>query len=266
MKNKKFVVIMILIIALATMALSACGSSDSGSSSNSSSSSSNSSSSSSNSGAENNSSNNAEPEEKVEDVAWEVGEAIINVWTNSIESKWIQVMVPVTNTGAKNLYFNSAKLDVEDESGHLLESMDYLSFYPEVLQPGETGWVYEETTFENEGAPANVIPHLDFDEATVDCIRFNISDLDIRGDEYGDITVTGRIENNTDEEQTMINVVAFLYDENDMLIGMATTLEDSLKPGDKMGFSATSFSLPDSVNMDLIARYEVMAYPFQLQW
>lgn len=264
MKNKKTVVIIVLIIALAVMALSACGSSDSGSSSSSSSSST--SNSSSSSSVESNSSSNAEPEEKVEDVAWEVGDAIINVWTDSIESKWIQVMVPVTNTGSKNLYFNSAKLDVEDETGHLLESMDYLSFYPEVLQPGETGWVYEETTFENEGEPANVIPHIDFDEATVDCIRFNISDLDIRGDEYGDITVTGRVENNTDEEQTMINVVAFLYDENDMLVGMATTLEDSLKPGDKIGFSATSFSLPDSVNVDRIAKYEVMAYPFQLQW
>ena len=259
MRKKVLAIILVLTVVLMAAFISGCGSSESSSSGSSGSNSGNSTPNESEKPQE-------EPEEKVEEVAWEEGEPVITVWTNSIGSRWIQVMVPVTNTGTKNLYSDSVTLDIEDAEGHLIDTMDLLSFYPQVLQPGETGWVYEETTLESESDPAKVITHIDFSEATVDCIRFEVSDLDIRGDDFGDITVTGRIENATDEEQTMIDVVVFLYDANDMMIGKASDLVSSLKAGEKMGFSANSFALPDSVDVNAVARYEVVAYPYQFQW
>ena len=263
MRKRLLIVVLILMVVLTSALVSGCG--ESGSSSNDNSGSSSGSTSSSDA-EEEQEQEETEPEAKVEDVAWEVGEPIFTVWTDSIDSRWIQVMVPVTNTGAKNLYYDEVQLDIEDAEGHLIESMDLLSFYPQIIQPGETGWVYEETTFESESEPGNVITHIDFSEAKAECIRFDVSDLDIRGDEYGGITVTGRVENTTDEEQSMIEIVAFLYDENNILIGRASDTLSSLKAGEKVGFSATSFSLPDSVSFEAIANYEVVAYPFQFQW
>lgn len=255
MKNKSIrIVIFLLLVALIMGVLAGCGSSESSSGSSSS------------GGGSTNDSEEAEEVEEVEEVAWEEGEPYFITWENSIGSRWIQVIVPVLNTGTKNLYYDSVKLDLEDEAGHLIDSLDSLSFFPQIIQPGEVGYVYEETTLDTDAEVGNIITHIDFSEAKVDCIRFDISDLDIRDDGYGDITVTGRVENNTEEEETMVEIVALLFDENDVLIGKAGDLVSSLKAGEKTGFSATSFALPDTVTVDQVANYIVVAYPFQFQW
>lgn len=203
----------------------------------------------------------------VDEVMWEIGEASSVVWTDSIGTTWIQIAVPVTNTGSANLYLNSGTMDLEDETGHLLDSESLVSAYPQVIQPGETAWYYEETTLDAEARQITVVPHVDVDKAKVECIRFEVSDLSLKDETYGGISVTGRVENATADTESMVYVVALLYDANDGLLGQAfTILTDELAAGETIGFSASSFSVPDSVTADSIARYDVYAFPYQFQF
>ncbi|MBR2520791.1 MAG: FxLYD domain-containing protein [Oscillospiraceae bacterium] len=208
------------------------------------------------------------PGKTAEKESYETGEGTVKVYTDSIGSVWAQISVPVTNTGDVNLYLSSGTMDLEDPDGHLVDSITYVSAYPTVLKPGETAWYYDETTLD-EGASSElrVVPHVDVKAAKVDCIRFEVSDLAISDDTYGGIKVTGRVENTTEEDESLVYVVVFFYGPDDVLLGQAyTILTDDLKAGDKIGFSCSTFSSYDQYVTANVSRYEVYSYPTQIQF
>ena len=142
-----------------------------------------------------------------------------------------------------------------------------VSAYPQVLKPGETGWYYEESTLDSEPkSELKVIPHESVKKATVDCVRYSVSDLSISDDTYGGIKITGRVENVTEEDEGMPYVVAFMYDANDKLLGQAFTIMDDLKAGDKMGFSMSTFGSNPDFKAENVKRYEVYSFPVQFQF
>ena len=199
--------------------------------------------------------------------SYEVGEAEAIVYKDSIGTYWVQISVPVTNTGSVNLYLSSGTMDLEDADGHLVESASMVSAYPQVIKPGETGWYYEETTLDKApDTDLKVIPHVSAKKATVDCIRYSVSDLSIGNETYGGIKITGRVENVTDEDESMPYVVAFLYDADDHFLGQAFTILDELKAGDKMGFSMSTFASNPDFKAENVKRYDVIAYPMKLQF
>lgn len=199
---------------------------------------------------------------------WEVGQGRVLTYTNSINTTWAQVSVPVTNTGDRNLYLGSGTMDLEDAGGHLVDSLSLVSFYPQVLAPGETGWYYEETTL--DAAPSSelsVVPHVDIQEATVECIRYEASDLSFADEEFGGIKATGRITNTTAADGSLVHVVLFLFDSEEKLVGQTfTILDDDLKAGDTIGFSTQTFGSNDAVDVDSITGYRLFAYPEQFQF
>ncbi len=206
-----------------------------------------------------------EPEKKD---AYEVGEGRALVYSDSIGSCWVQISVPVTNTGSTNLYLSSGTMDLEDADGHLVDSKAMVSVFPTVLKPGETAWYYEETTLDQTpSTELKVVPHVDVKGAKVDCIRFDISDLSIGNEQYGGIKITGRVENTSDKDESMVYIVVFMYDKDGELLGQAfTILTDDLKAGEKMGFSASTFSSNPAFIVENVDHYEVFAYPLQYQF
>ena len=249
----------ILSTAMLTLALTACGSSSSAATSE--------------KASEAEKETSAEPteetkEETKEEAAWETGEGRATVWTDSIGSKWVQIICPVTNTGTKNLYLSAGTMDLEDTDGNLVDSKTMVSVFPEVIQPGETGYYYEETTLsEDSPEELTVVPHVKVDEAKVDCLRLTVSDVNITDEDYMGIKVTGRVENDTEEEAKLVYVTAFLYDaDNNLLASVFTILPDALPAGEKIGFSASGLSLPDSITADMVDHYEAYAYPQQFQF
>lgn len=208
------------------------------------------------------------PENSVQGASWETGEGKVLVSEDSIGSVWAQIAVPVENTGSVNLYLGSGTMDLEDADGHLVESLSMVSVYPQVLKPGETSWYFEESTLdEKPSSDLKVVPHVDVEEATVDCIRYETSDVTISDEEFGGIKVTGRVENTTDEDGSMVEVVVFLYNENGDFIGnIYTYLDGDLAAGDKIGFSASSFADVADLTAADVADYKVYAYPTQFQF
>lgn len=190
-------------------------------------------------------------------------------WVNSIGTVWVQVIAEITNTGTAPLYLSSGSYDLEDAAGNLIASERLVSEYPDVILPGEKGYLYDETTLDKLSEPIELvfIPRVSVEKAKIPQISLPVSDVEISDGKYGKIDVMGRIENNTTEAQSMVYIVAVMYDAEGLPICLAfTILTDDLAVGDLIGFEFSTFSLPKSVTADSVASYAVFAYPLQYQF
>ena len=245
----KKIIALVLVVAMSVCLFTACGSSAS-----------------SGSGA------SGEKETEKKEVSWEVGEGSAKMWKDSIGASWVQIIVPVVNNGSKNLYLSTGKVDLEDTNGKLVKSCDMVNSYPDIIQPGETGYYYNETTLDGvDVQELKVVPHFDVKESKRDCIRLDISEVSVKNNELlghvMGISVDGRVENKTSEEQKMVYVSANFFDADKKLIGHAfTIMTDDIAAGDKIGFSMNTLSTLDGLTADNIASYEVIAYPLQMQF
>lgn len=200
--------------------------------------------------------------------SWDVGEGEAITYADSIGNTWVKFSFPVMNTGTTNLYLSAGSADLEDTEGHLVDSKSLVSVYPEVIKPGETAWYYEDTILEEApSSPLKVVPRVNVRKATVDCIRYETSDVSFTEDSIGNIKVTGRVLNTTKEPGSMVEVVILLYDADEHFLGtISTHLDDDLNPGDKMGFSASSLGSNGNLKLADIINYRIYAYPTQFQF
>lgn len=195
-----------------------------------------------------------------------VGDAAVSVTTDSIGSKYVQVSFPVTNTGKVNLYLKSGSADIENSSGSLEDTVTMISACPEVIKPGETGYYFERALYDGSATTGlKAVAHADVEKASVDCVRYAVSDLSVKDEQYLGAKIIGRVENTTDEEGSMVKVAALLFDNGGGLIGTEFTyLDGALAAGDKKAFECTS--LNSDLKASDIAKYEVYAYPSQYNW
>ena len=207
-----------------------------------------------------------EPEAKIE---YEITYKNVESWVNSIGTTRVQVIVEIQNTGKIPIYLSSSSYDLEDSTGKLIAAKSLISTYPNVIKSGEKGYMYDETSLENaiEGK-LNVIPRISAKKATVACIRYEVSEITISDTSYLGPKMIGRIENTTSEDENrLIYVVAILFNSQKEPIGILTDLiYDDLPAGSKMGFEATSLSLPKTVTTSTIDSYLIYAYPNQYQF
>lgn len=207
----------------------------------------------------------AEPESD----PYEITYTNAKVWTNSIVTTWVQAIVEITNTGSKNLYLGSASYDLEAADGSLVASESLVSTFPDVIAPGEKGYMYSETTLDNYSGDGTltVVPHLDISEATVGLIRYDTSEIAVSDGEYMGLKVLGRVENTTSEAGQMVYVVAVFYGADNAPLGLAfTILDNDLAAGDKTGFEINSMSMPSDITAADVANTTVYAYPMQYQF
>ena len=208
-------------------------------------------------------SSNNSSEEKED---YSIGETSVSVWTNSIGTEWVKAAVPVTNTGSANLYLETGTIDIEYSDGTLAQTLSMVSVYPQVIAPGETAYYFEETTYDGtDTSGLKLVPHVKVEKAKVDLIRFEVSDLQLKDEDFFGAKVIGRVANNTEKEESMIYVVANLFNADGKLIGQQfDILTDGLAAGDKIGFETSSLS--SDLEVSDIANYEVIAFPYQYQW
>lgn len=190
----------------------------------------------------------------------------VKTWVNSIGSPYAQIIVGVKNTGTANLYLSAGDIDLENSDGSLFSVVNLVSVFPEIIAPGETAFYYEEVLLD---APADseltAIPHIDVEEAYIDMIRCPVTDVTVSETGYGEIKVIGGVENNTNEDQTMLYVSAMLFDSNGDPLGHVFNILD-VAAGEKVGFECVSLSLPEDVSVSDVASYSLVAYPMQFQF
>ena len=69
----------------------------------------------------------------VADAAYEITNVYVKTWKNSIGTVCAKAIAEITNTGGKNLYLSSGSVDLEDASGALVDVMNSVSAYPQVI-------------------------------------------------------------------------------------------------------------------------------------
>lgn len=188
---------------------------------------------------------------------------------DSLGEVWVSAIAEVTNTGDCDLYMSSGNFDFEYEDGSLAASESLVSVFPQVISSGEKAYYYVDTIIDvNADSNLNIVPHVNAEKATIDKVTLPISDETLKTrDLTNEIYLSGRVENNTGEDLSMVYVSSVLYDSDGKpLAVLYTILTDDLKAGDKMGFEATGLSLPDNITPDVVAEFKTTAYPFEYQF
>lgn len=113
-----------------------------------------------------------------------------------------------------------------------------------------------------------VVPRINSEEATIDCIRYPVTEIFLSDTTYYGIKAVGRIENTTNaDEDSTIYVVIILYDSDNNPIGILKDLiTDDFSAGSKIGFEATSLSMPDTITTSSVASYKAYSYPLKYQF
>ena len=201
------------------------------------------------------------------EVAYEITYTSVVLHENSIGSVWADVIAEVTNTGTTDLYLSSGSIDLEDESGTLVDVLNYVSVYPQIISPGEKAYYFENTIIDDvsETDVLNLVLHPDIEEATIEKSDFPVTDVAIRDDDFFGVEATGRVENTSDEDESFLYVVIVLFNTNDKPMAVLMTIED-VDSGVKKGFTATALSISDEITAASVARYEVYAYSDQFQF
>ena len=202
------------------------------------------------------------------EAAYEIIDQSFKSWPGLVGAN-AQGIVVVENTGDVDLYLDSSTFELEDAEGSLLCTVEYVSAYPQVLQPGEIGWFYEDSMFQlSEPAEGAVLtPRLQIKPATVDCIRFPLTDVRVEYDDvYKRLTLLGRVENTSETEQSMIYVAALLYGADDAPLGAIATIVQNVAPGTVAGFDQMALSLPEDITAEDVNRIDAHAWPYQFQF
>lgn len=206
-----------------------------------------------------------------EEAAFEIVYKNAIVYKSSIGAVWLQVIVQIKNIGTEPLCFVNATLDLENEDGSLFRTLQLCSAKPDIVKPGETALIVENKMLDEDPGieSLNVVPHIKGSKPQNDCIRLSTSEerLFLVDGPSDNLRLTGRVENTTDKAQNMVYVIANLYDSEHHAIGqLFTVITDEIQPGEKIEFDLTTVSVPDSVNPDSVASFEVFAFPEQLQF
>jgi hypothetical protein len=190
-------------------------------------------------------------------------------WEDSIGTTWVQVIVEIENTGTSPIYLSSGSYDLENSEGTIIASKRYISEYPRVLDIGEKGYLYDETTLDNAvSGIVTVIPRINAVKARIDCTRFPVSEVSLSDTTYFGIKAIGRIGNTTGaDEASTIYVVVILYDSSNNPIGILRDLiTDDFSAGATMGFEATTLCMPDTITTSSVASYKTYSYPLEYQF
>lgn len=187
--------------------------------------------------------------------------------TSSIGTVWVFAIAEITNTGETDLYLSSGSIDLEDESGALVKVMNLVSVYPQIISPGEKAYYYDETIVEevSENANLSVILYPEIRKSKSTKTNFPVSDIVLTDTDYFGIKATGRVENTSDEDESMLYIAIILFDANDKPLAVLTAIE-SVNAGVKKGFSASALTLPDSLTTKTVSRFVAVAFAYQFQF
>ena len=219
-----------------------------------------------------------QPEEN-EDIDSHSGEDyyISNVYFKMFQSEYsgdvgYDAVVTVHNSSDHALYLSNCSFDLEDSSGHLVNTEDMIIHYPDIVLPGEDGYFYSNFgTINVPGASMSeeyslkVYPEIEKSKKT-DPEYFEASDISISDDYLKRPNVTGRVTNTTDEEEGYYYIHVLFFDENDHCIGITGTSITDLRPGVPKSFEVSSLcGTKDVVNWNF-SRYEIGTQTDYYQW
>ncbi len=205
-----------------------------------------------------------------EEISYEITDVIEKIEDSSFGTgKRFSVIVEITNTGNVPIYLDKCTLDYEDNDGHLLQTEDFLSNVPDIVQPGEKGYFYtngsfafdDDVTFDNG---CNLVPTLSIAKAKGELKRHDVVDVSLY-ESYGSVGCKGRIVNETDKDISLIYVTAAYFDINGKVLGISGTNVTDIKANSKTSFDNAGIFL-DGFTLKDVASYKIYADETYMQF
>ena len=199
------------------------------------------------------------------DLSYEITDTNFIYYVNSIGSTEYYGYVEILNTGNTNIYLKDCTFDLEDNNGHLLQSDSFISSCPDIIAPGEKGYFYnglgatvidESVSLENG---IKLVPQYSLEKATREFTDYDVSDTDMRTDDFGNVKITGRISNNTGEDVNMIYVQFLYYDANGKVIAISGTNVLDLTAGSTKSFEGSTMFANEQATPDTVVNYKIIA-------
>ncbi len=196
-------------------------------------------------------------------IAYETTYQNARVYQDPVGLVFFQGIVEITNTGSENLALTGCAMDFEDAAGNLLAAEKAVGTYPDILLPGEKGYLYCQLNYENTMPDAiKMVVRPKVEAADSACVRLAVTDVNVQNTAYGAVTVLGRIENTTDQKQDFYHIAAVLLDENQVPLAVISDLfSEEIEPGDQIGFELQSFFLPQDITSESVSSVLIYAYP-----
>ena len=226
----------------------------------------------SNGSAEVSSSGKESSTETKAEVKYEITDTNFEYYTNSIGSVEYYGYVELTNTGNCDIYLEKCTFDLEDNDGHLLQSDSYISSCPNVISPGEKGYFYnsigstsidKDVSFDNG---VKLVPQMKLSQAKGKPESYPVSDVAVRAGDYGDVKVTGRVENTSDKDISYLYVNIIFYDANGKVIAIDGTSITDIGAGMKGSFDTSTMFGNENLKLENIAETKVIAEGMYMQW
>lgn len=173
----------------------------------------------------------------------------------------------IVNTSDQPLYLDYGSFALHNDADEVILTADTIAAYPQVLLPGEHGYYFEivePDLPETEALTLSVTPEIR--EASVECIRYIVTDTQLRNSPYGGITLTGKVKNETADDGALVCIAALFFDEDGAPLGAQTViLTEALNAGTQTDFTVDSFLLPPELKAEQVKDMQIFAYPLQEQ-
>ena len=174
------------------------------------------------------------------------------------------VYYEITNMGDTNLYLKSAVFDIQNKNGHLLQTEDFISACPDIIQPGEKGYFYDYIVFDENVIIYNsseIVPKFEILMANGNVENYKVTDISLNLDSItGNQKVVGRITNNySKESDALMYIQTIYYDKNGRVVYIdGTTFGKEIKPNETVSFHSTAY-LKNYIDPTKIESYHVIA-------
>ena len=175
-------------------------------------------------------------------------------------------IIEITNTGNCNLKLNSGQFSLEDNNGHLLQVDTMVNRCPDIIAPGEKGYYF--TGYGTGAATINPGVSLDnglnlkaeykIEKSNQTYTDFDVSDLDLKENEFDGVAVTGRLYNASEIDYGGYYVTDIFFDKTGKAIyaqGTNTEVHSKATTNFEINTLCTKNELP----IDSIGNYRIIS-------
>lgn len=207
------------------------------------------------------------------DIQYTITDLSFDYYTNSLGNIEYYGIVGIKNTGSTPIYMKKCIFDLEDKSGHLLQSESSISEAPSWIAPGETGYFYnslgsllldDNISLENG---LKLVAQITLKKATGTPVEYSVSDTSLQKvDSSEGFKITGRVTNHTAEDQSYLYINIILFDSAGKAIGISGTSITDLYAGSTISFDWSAYFINDNITAEDVHSFKVIAQSRYYQW
>lgn len=192
-----------------------------------------------------------------EEITYEAVDGNIVAFKDYMGSK-VSAYISFKNTSEYPIKAEDASFDYEDNSGKLLATDQYVHCIPEVINPGQIGYLYSYHFDVSDIDTSNGFVPNPQGKFVIAQHPYEIEVTDVSASQnYGDnVKVIGRGTNNSDENHLLAEPGAVLFDSEGKIIGFCWTVE-SFDAGQTKSFEITGDLMSSDFSVNDVDHVEV---------